>query len=58
MTAIGTTTIAVETTTVDPGCGCCKPAPAPSAADQLEELEARRAELQRRLAMLSGEGSR
>ena len=49
---ITATTAAVDAIPADPGCGCCKPAPPTSADDQVRALEARRDELQRRLAGL------
>lgn len=53
MTDTATTTV-TDGAAADPGCGCCKPAPLASTDDRVRELEARRDELQRRLADLDG----
>jgi hypothetical protein len=50
MTDVLTTTPAQENEWVDPGCGCCKPPAPPTVEDRVQELQARREELQRRLA--------
>ncbi|HEX2184447.1 MAG TPA: hypothetical protein VHN78_02950 [Chloroflexota bacterium] len=42
---------ATEAVTDDPGCGCCRPDPK-TAQDVIRELQARRDDLDRRLARL------
>ena len=57
MTDVLTTSPTEQDEWADPGCGCCKPPAPPTVEDRVQELQARRQELQRRLAAVQ-EGPR